>query len=74
MQKIKIATYEIFMKNGTSFLLENVEGLSLEFENREIIKLDIRGDDDRDKLVFINISDINCIIKRKEKTKRLWKK
>lgn len=74
MSKFK---YEFFLKDGGSFILDEITSLSVTTsDDRNIEKLSIKGSDIKDKLVYINIKNISCIIKREPSKRRFfsWKK
>jgi len=73
--------YEIFFRNGTSFIVSDVKSIEVEVnEDRTLKKLNIRGSNAKDKITYLDISTISCILKRKEyiekeevsKKKRWW--
>lgn len=67
-EKTNPAKYEIFLRNGSSFILEDVTDFRLSFdsEKREITNLNIVGSKVRDKLIHIDIKEIVAVIKRSE--------
>lgn len=58
--------YEFILNSGASFFLSNITSLDVKINSldRTIDTLSIDGDDTVDKLEYINIKDIACIIKR----------
>lgn len=75
-KKTKSCQYEIFLSNGSSFILDDVDNLSTTIgEDRTIESLHISGSNIKDKLEYLNIKQIVCIIKRSEKeNKSIWNK
>lgn len=78
-----LSEYEIFFRNGSSFVIRDVRSIEVEInEDRTIKKLNIRGSNAKDKIQYLDISTIACILKRKEyieqeesvKKKRWWGK
>lgn len=81
-----LSEYEFFFRNGSSFIIRDVESIEIETNtlkedgNRIIKKLNIRGSNAKDKIQYLDISTIACILKRKEyirqeeivKKKRWW--
>jgi hypothetical protein len=73
MKRETRADYELFLRNGSSFILKDVKSLDVESgEDRVVNKLKIDGSNIKDKLVYLDISQIVSIVKRKEYKK--WKK
>lgn len=73
-----LSDYEIFFRNGSSFIITEVRSLEVETnDDRTINKLNIQGSQITDKLIYIDIKTISCIVKRKEyekPKKRWWRK
>ena len=57
-----LSDYEIFLRTGTSFILTNIIGLSFDPEDG----LSLSGAQTIDKLIYIDSSEIICIVKRNE--------
>ena len=61
-----LSDYELFLRNGTSFIITQVKELDVEVTNKNVSKLNIIGSDIKDTLVHLNIDQIICIVKRNE--------
>lgn len=66
--------YEIFLRNGSSFNLKGINNLNIESINRGVSKLEIHGNGNQDKLIFVDIDEIVCIILRKQHRELKWDK
>lgn len=60
-----LSDYEIFLRNGTSFTLTKVRKINLNPENL-LSNLQIIGSDTTDALIYIDVGEIACIVKRNE--------
>jgi hypothetical protein len=78
-----LSEYEIFFRNGSSFTVRDVRSIEIETnEDRTLKRLNIKGSNAKDKIAYLDISTISCILKRKEyikeeepvKKKRWWNK
>ena len=71
-----LCAYEIFLQNGTSFTIRGVSELKVTVTDRKITNLSISGSGVKDTLVYLNIDDIICIVKRGEYTEsgRWWRR
>ena len=70
MSKTSGYTYDIFMRNGNTITLNNINNINLEFQNRQIVKFSIEGNSvNSDELRFIDIGQILAIVKRVNKKK-----
>ena len=69
-----IADYEIFLKSGCSFTVKQVKKLEMSTEDGKITGLIVGGAEKIDKIEYISLPDIACIVKRQEYTKKWWNK
>jgi hypothetical protein len=67
------ADYEIFLNNGSSFIIKKVKKFEMSVENSKITSLTVGGPTKIDKIEYISLSDISCIVRRKVYT-RWWDK
>jgi hypothetical protein len=70
----QLADYEIFLRSGCSFTVKQVKKLEMSTENGKITELTVGGTKKIDKIEYISLSDISCIVKRREYTKKWWNK
>ena len=73
-----LSDYEIFLRNGASFTLTNVRKIDIDPNNLRS-KLQIIGSDVKDTLLYIDVGEIVCIVKRNEypridRKERWWKR
>ena len=69
-----LADYEIFLRSGCAFTVKRVKKLEMSMENGRITELIVGGTQKIDKIEYISLQDIACIVKRREYTPKWWKK
>lgn len=71
-----LSDYEIFLRNGTSFIITNVRQFDVESVDKSVTSLNIIGSEIKDALVYLDVREIICIVKRNEypkvDRKRKW--
>ena len=63
--------YEIFLKNGTSIVLNNVD-MIVNAVDRELMEINFKRTVDGDVVSFLNIGEIIAIVKRASIKKSWW--
>ena len=69
-----LADYEVFLKSGSSFIIKRVKKLEISTENGKITELTVGGSQQIDKIEYIALPDISCIVKRHEYVPKWWNK
>lgn len=64
--------YEIFLKNGTSIVLNDVE-LAVSSENREVTEIKFKRTPHGDVVSFLNIGEVLAVVKRAPIKKSWWR-
>jgi hypothetical protein len=68
-----MSTYEILFKSGASVVLHNVN-ITMSSENREIIELNFKRGVIGDRVPFIDIGEIDAVVKRQDVKRRWWER